>query len=245
MNALLSYDNAATIKTSGMDIAWNWFKPIGEANLGFSLQATILDYYKTKQSPAPFDVETDWAGSLGPNLSGTNAGAYDYRLFGSVNYSRNDWNVALRWRHLPSVFTAQYATQQAIKKNNASVAAGGAGILLGYTPTTEYESNDYNLFDLSFGWDINDTLSFRGGITNLFDTDPEFVGREHGISNRHQSGGCLSEPRRRYLAAGLPSPARLQSDRHGGRRAGRWTPYNAGYYDTLGRRFFVGLSMQF
>ena len=40
--------------------------------VGIQLQATWLDYYTTKQSPAAFDVETEWKGSLGPNLSGTN-----------------------------------------------------------------------------------------------------------------------------------------------------------------------------
>jgi outer membrane cobalamin receptor len=244
LNALLSYSNQATIKTSGMDVAWNWFKPIGSGNLGFNLQATILDYYKTKQSPAPFDIETDWAGSLGPQLSGTNGGAYDYRLFGSVNYSRNDWNVGLRWRHLPSAFSAGYATQQAQKKNNAAVAAGGPGIMLSYTPTTEYESADYNLFDLSFGWNINDTLSFRGGITNLFDTEPEMVGGTKGYpvgtdltqvceglgfpngagTTAAQSQGC-QDP----LSYSLPG----------------YVAYNPGYYDTLGRRFFIGLSVSF
>ena len=43
----------------------------------------VLDYYKTKASPLPFDVETDWAGTLGPNLTGTNPGAYGYRLITS------------------------------------------------------------------------------------------------------------------------------------------------------------------
>ena len=139
LSALVSYDNQATISTSGMDVAWNWLKDVGSGSLNFNLQATILDYYETKQSPAPFDVETDWAGSLGPavTLTGTNSGAYDYRLFGSVNYARNNWNLALRMRYLPSVFTAQYQTQQAIKQNNADVIAGGPGIQLSYTPTTD------------------------------------------------------------------------------------------------------------
>lgn len=237
LNALLSYDNAATIKTSGMDIGWNWFKPIGGANLGFSLQATILDYYKTKQSPAPFDVETDWAGSLGPTLSGTNGGAYDYRLFGSVNYSRNDWNVALRWRHLPSTFSAAYATQQAQKANNAAVAGGAPGILLSYTPTTEYESNAYNLFDLSFGWNINDTLSFRGGITNVFDTEPEMVGGSNGYPIGTNLAGVCSE-----LGGGTAPPGCTNPFAYS---LPGYVSYNPGYYDTLGRRFFVGLSMQF
>ena len=222
LSALVSYDNQATISTSGMDVAWNWNKDVGSSgSLNFNLQATILDYYETKQSPAPFDVETDWAGSLGPaaSLTGTNSGAYDYRLFGSVNYARNNWNLALRMRYLPSVFTAQYQSQQAIKENNAAVVAGGPGIQLSYTPTTEYESNDYSIFDLSFGWNINDMISLRGGITNLFDTEPEVVGVEHGISDRHQLAGCL--PRSRATPAGLPGPPCIQPARRGRRRAGR------------------------
>ena len=186
-------------------------------------------------------------GLAGPaHLSGTNRGAYDYRLFGSVNYSRNDWNVALRWRYLPSVFTAQYATQQAIKENNARVAAGGPGILLSYTPTTEFESNDYNLFDLSFGWDINDTLSFRGGITNLFDTEPEIVGAQHGLSGRHRLGETSAQGSGFANSAGLPNPLAFSAARTRARSAcRRYIAYNPGYYDTLGRRFFIGLSMQF
>jgi outer membrane receptor protein involved in Fe transport len=235
LSAQLSYDNQATIKTSGLDIAWNWFRPLaGQGTLGFNLSATILDYYKTKTSPASFDVETDWKGSLGPTLTGTNGGAYDYRLFGSVNYSRNDWNVGLRWRHLPSVWTAGYASQQAIKENNAAVTAGGPGILLGYTPTTEIESSSYDIFDLSFGLRINDTLSFRGGITNLFDTEPEVVGASTG----YPLGTTLTS-----VCTDLGSPPGCQNPLgYSLPGSGSW---NAGYYDTVGRRFFVGLSMQF
>ena len=83
----VSYDNQATIETAGADVALNWNFPLRNGNgLLWSSQATFLDYYETKQSPAVFDVLTDWAGSLGPNLSGTNPGAYDYRLFSSLGY---------------------------------------------------------------------------------------------------------------------------------------------------------------
>jgi outer membrane cobalamin receptor len=234
LNALLSYDNQATIETSGVDVAWNWRKPLSAANLNFNLQATILDYYKTKQSPAPFDVETDWKGSLGPTLTGTNPGAYDYRLFGSVNYARNNWNVGLRLRYLPGVYTAGYASQQAIKENNASVAAGGPGILLNYTPSTEYKSNSYGLFDLSFGFNVNQTVAVRGGITNLFDTEPEVVGASTGRPVGTNLGSVCSD---------LGSPPGCQNPfSYSLPGAGSYQP---GYYDTLGRRFFVGMSLQF
>jgi iron complex outermembrane receptor protein len=87
LNTLVSYDNQATIETSGFDIGLNWSAGLSDlgfdlpGGLGASLNATILDYYRTKQSPAVYDVETEWKGSLGPNLSGTNGGAYDYRLW--------------------------------------------------------------------------------------------------------------------------------------------------------------------
>jgi len=239
LNAMLSYDNQATIKTSGMDIAWNWLKPLSNASLNFNLQATVLNEYKTKASPAPFDPEIDWKGSLGPiGLTGTNPGAFDYRLFGSVGYSRNNWNVSLRWRHLPSVWSATYAQQQAIKENNARVAAGGPGIMLSWTPTTEIKSDDYNVFDLSFRWDLTDAITLRGGVTNLFDTEPEVVGRSTGY------------PIGTDLTSVCDSLGYTASNRQGCQNPFGYSlpgagTMNPGYYDTLGRRYFVGLSMRF
>jgi outer membrane receptor protein involved in Fe transport len=236
LNTLLSYDNQATINTSGMDVALSWFKPLdGQgATLGFNVQATILDSYRTKTSPANFDVETEWKGSLGPTLSGTNGGAYDYRLFGSVNYSRDKWNVGLRWRHLPSVWSAGHASQEAIKENNASVAAGGPGILLSYTPSTEIKANSYDVFDLSFGMNFNEKLSLRGGITNLFDTEPEVVGASTGYGTDTTLGSVCSD---------LGSPPGCQNPfGYSLPGSGSWNP---GYYDTMGRRFFVGLGLRF
>ena len=66
----------------------------------------------------------DWKGSLGPSATTSlNNGAYDYRTFTTVNYGRNDWNLALRWRHLP---TAIDAAQAVINSNiEAGLAAPG------------------------------------------------------------------------------------------------------------------------
>lgn len=238
LTSSVSYDNQATIKTQGIDIGINWFADLQElvslpGQLGISMQATILDYYKTKQSPAVFDVETDWAGSLGPNLSGTNAGAYDYRLFGSLSYSLNDWSVNLRWRHLPEVWTAGYASQQAIERNNANVAGGGAGILLGYTPNTEIKTDSYNIFDFSFNWNINETVALRGGITNLLDREPELVGQTEGYGpGTTLSAVCGGAPGcQNPFGYSLPTAGPAFS--------------SPGYYDTIGRRYFVGVKATF
>lgn len=233
----LSYDNQATIETSGMDISLNWLLNLQDlgmdvpGNIGFNMQATVLDEYVTKQSPAQFDPETDWAGSLGPTLTGTNGGAYDYRLFGTLSYSTNNWNVGLRWRHLPSVYTAGYASQQAIIQNNQRVANGGDGIPLGYTPTTEIESDSYNIFDLNFRWNISSMLSLRGGITNVFDSEPELVGRTEGYPpGTDLNSVCGDTP-------GCQNPTDYSLPGVGS--------YNAGYYETMGRSYFLGMSVRF
>ena len=246
LSSLVSYDNLATIKTSGVDVAWNWAKPIGAANLNFNLQATILDEYKTKASPAPFDVETEWKGSLGPTgLTGTNPGAYEYRLFGSVNYARPNWNVALRMRYLPSVVSALQATENAIKENNARVAAGGSGMMLSWTPRTEVKSDDYALFDLSFGWNLNDMISLRGGITNLFDTEPEQVGYQSGYPTSLGTLANVCTDRGYPNGAGTTPAQSLGCTNPFAYSVPTFVTYNPGYYDTLGRRFFLGMSVRF
>ncbi|HEX6999274.1 MAG TPA: TonB-dependent receptor [Gammaproteobacteria bacterium] len=232
----VSYDNQATIETAGMDIALNWFTPLrGPGTLGVNLQATYLDYYRTKQSPAVFDVVTDWKGSLGPTLTGTNGGAYDYRLFSSLSYSRPNWTVNLRWRYLPSVWSANHASQQAIIENNARVTAGGPGVILGYTPSTEIKTDSYSVFDLSFNYNINEQITLRGGITNLLDTDPEFSNQTRGFPpGVPLDSYCNGAP-------GCQNPTSYQAVNGAGGAA----ILNGGYYDLLGRRFFVGLNVRF
>jgi outer membrane receptor protein involved in Fe transport len=216
--------------------------------VGVQLQATWLDYYETKQSPADFDVLTEWKGSLGPNLAGTNPGAYDYRLFSTFTYFRNDWSVNLRWRYLPKVFTAQYASLQAIIDNNARVAAGGSGLILSYTPSTvggenrdaratEIETDSYSVFDMSFSWDVTDTIRFRGGITNLLDEDPLEVGSMTGYPiGTNLAAICGGAP-------GCVAPTAYTLPQTGS--ISGFGTNQAGYYDTVGRRYFVGFDVRF
>lgn len=238
----LEYDNQATIETSGIDIALNWRAQLGElgtglpGGVGVNVQASWIDYYKTKQSPLAHDVETDWAGSLGPNLAGTNPGAYRFRLFTNFSYFWNDWSVSLRWRYLPSVWGVGQASERAIIRNNALVAAGAPGIVLGYTPSTAFKIKSYNVFDLSFNWSINDTFSLRGGINNIMDKHANVSAATAGYpfgtdltavcNTEEQALGCRDPSG--YSAAN-PSTGTT----------------SAGYYDTLGRRFFLGVKARF
>jgi outer membrane receptor protein involved in Fe transport len=243
LSTTLSYDNQATIQTSGLDVSFNWFWDFAglgfdavPGTIGFSLQATILDSYKTRQSPAPYDVEIEWKGSMGPNLPGTQGGSYDYRLFGTLTYNntQDNWSVSLRTRYLPKVYSAGYAEQQALKANNAAYTAGGNRLLLGYTPSTEIQTDSYTIFDWSGTWDINETFSLRFGITNLFDTaPPDFASSSGYAPGMDLTTVCSAEA----LTKGCRNPTSHSLYTRGG--------FMGGYYDTLGRRYFMGLKVRF
>jgi outer membrane receptor protein involved in Fe transport len=180
-----------------------------------------------------FDVEIEWAGSLGPSLTGTNPGAYDYRMFSSLTYYNDNWSVGLRWRHLPSVISANQAKQNALVANNARAAAGGGGVPLSYTPITDVGIGSYDIFDMSFNWTVNEAITLRAGITNLFDTSPEITGRTTG----YEPGTDLSS-----VCGGAPGCVNPTGYELASSGAGITSP---GYYDVLGRRFFLGMKARF
>jgi hypothetical protein len=65
-------------------------------------------------------------------------------------------------------------------KGGQHVAATGEGRMLTYTPSTAIQADAYSIFDLSFNWSINNTLSLRAGIDNLFDKQPAITGASYG-----------------------------------------------------------------
>ena len=242
---LLTYTNQATIGTAGVDLQLNWFAQLSDLGLKlpggllFNSQDTLLMYYKTKQSPTAFDVDINWKDSLGPNLAGTNGGAYGYRLNATLGYVLPSFTFNLRWRFLPSVNTANHAAQQAIIKNDQQVAAGGAGTLLGYIPNTDVAAPHWQAVDMSFTWNLSRIFQVRGGINNLFNKAPPISGTVFG------SGATRGFPVGTNLSAvcggapGCQNPTAysLPNDGHG--------QTNAGYYDVFGRTFFLGLKARF
>jgi outer membrane receptor protein involved in Fe transport len=248
----LAYDNLATISTSGIDVQMNWRADLADlgaskipGNVGLNVTATFLNYYKTKASPLDVDVETDWKGTLGPNLSGTNPGSYDYRINTSLSYRVNPFSFSLRWRFLPGVWGAAIATQKAIIANNERVVATGEGRMLTYTPSTAVKVASYSIFDLSFNWTMNDTLSLRAGIDNLLDRQPALTGRNLGrpynpaLSAAENDAALASVCSAEALTKGCQNPTNYSLSNPG------WGSTSAGFYDTLGRRYYIGLKANF
>ncbi|MDY6983346.1 MAG: hypothetical protein SV422_09670, partial [Pseudomonadota bacterium] len=82
-------------------------------------------------------------------------------------------------------------------------------------------------------WTINEMLTLRGGITNLLDTEPEITGRTTGF----EPGTDLTA-----VCGGAPGCVNPTAPVLGSTGAGITNP---GYYDVLGRRFFLGMKARF
>ncbi len=145
----VSYTNLSRLETRGVDLQLDWGRDLGPGAINVSFLASYLDSMKTAVDPsAPL---LDYKGTFGPNnVSGVQGGAYDYRTFTTVGYLQNNWRLSLRWRHLPEIDPAAIVTDP----NTLTLS----------TPS-------YNIFDLSGGYDISESMSLRFGIDNLFDKD--------------------------------------------------------------------------
>ncbi len=245
----VSNANQAFIKTSGYDFAVNWtsqFEDIGiglPGGLGLNAQLTYLDSYVTGDSVGA--LTTEWKGTTGPAGYGTNGGAYDWRLFGTVSYFLDNWSASLRWRHLPEVYGVNVAQQKATLANNVAVAGGAPGFIRSFTPNTSLPTDAYDVFDLSGGWQVNDMVSLRAGINNLFDKDPPPSGASTGFpigtdvaavcapfgGDTNVGNAAVFGP----LGCNAPTSPSLSNP---GTAA-------AGFYDVNGRSFFVGLKLTY
>ncbi len=251
LSTLLSYDNQAWVKTRGVDFTFNWSGDLADMGLSaipgalnFSVTGSWLDSYKTKTSPAPFDPVVEWKGSLGPTLNSFNGGSYDYRLFTSLGWNLPSFGVNVRWRHLPEVEPAAKATVRANMANNVAVAAGAPGLTLGYTPSVLYNIKQFDQFDLSAYWNINATLSMRFGIDNVFDVQPPSVARSAGRPYDYGTTAAANQARLAGTCTGATVPGCVNPTAYSLPTSGLGST-NGGFYDVLGRRYFVGVKARF
>jgi outer membrane receptor protein involved in Fe transport len=178
----VSYSNNASVETSGLDVQLNWGTDLAGGNLNVNFLASYLDSFKTRLNPsAPW---TEWKGTFGPaGLSGVNAGSFDYRTFTTVGFSRGDWNLALRWRHLPSI------------EPSAIVSNPNTNII---------DTPSYDMFDLSGGFTVRENWQLRYGIDNLFDEEPLFTNATRFTRGTAVNGGFYDVlGRRAYVGLAL------------------------------------------
>ncbi len=180
------YLNTGIIETSGVDIETSWVKDLASGSFYLNNVVSYLDKFDTQTTAT--DPVFHYKGTLGGLVGSGGAGQFDYRLNSTVGYrfGGGKSDVGLRWRYLPEVENAAFVTNPA---------------------TNILPTKAYSEFDLFAGYTVNERFTLRGGIDNLFDTDPAVVGATPTDSNSSST---------------LPA-----------------------YYDTLGRRIYVGVKMQF
>lgn len=191
------FQNLGLIKTSGVDVNLNW--AAGLADLGFNAPGSLalnmsvsrLFEFKAQEFPTAQPLEN--AGTL------ARGGMFDWRMVTTLRYMHNNWDLALNWRHLPAVDSAQKVTD----------------------PTTSIKGADaYDIFNLTGNINLSETLAISGGIDNLFNADPERIGAGQVLNISGVNGGGT------VVLNGAGSTS-------------------AGYYDVLGRRYFVNVKLRF
>ena len=174
------YLNLGGVETSGFDAQINWqFDALG-GKVNLNTVVNYLSYFRDQQSvSAPVIDRTTTLSGLGGGAGGN----YRYRLFTTANYMRNNWSAGLRHNFLPAIKAGAYATNHA---------------------TTVQGASSYSNFGAFGSYTLSKHVSLRGGIDNLFDTDPKIVGRQAGVTNAMGSTSPgFYDPigRRFYLAA--------------------------------------------
>jgi iron complex outermembrane recepter protein len=163
----VSYVNAAFAQVSGVDITADWRTTLAGGQFGVNFMISSLINEKTQDTASQPVI--DWKGSLGPSATTSlNNGAYDYRTFTTVNYGRDRWNLALRWRHLPTAIDAA----QAVINSNIEAGLAAPGTL----STGLGAQSAYDVFDFSGGFNMSKRMELRYGVDNLFDTPPVCTG---------------------------------------------------------------------
>jgi iron complex outermembrane receptor protein len=151
--------NLATIDTSGVDVTLDWRIPLSLAwkklpgTFSLSVNSTFLGNYDTTSAPGA--AVQKWYGTRGPTLTGTDPGAYAYKINTTFGYTVGPANISVNWRHLPQV--------------NAQVP-------LGTVNNRTLPVSGYDDFDLNGFFQLPHGLQLRAGISNLFDKQPPTTG---------------------------------------------------------------------
>ena len=174
--------NTGFEQTKGLDISASYSVPMN--NWG------RLDIRSTGTYTSHFVVEPNGAN---PAIGLIGSGTYDCAgLFGAVcgvptphwrSTTRFTWvtpwklSTSLNWR-----FIGQ--TKVDVNEGNALVNSG-----YGVLDTIDSKTKAMNYFDLSFQWKVKDGYTLRGGVNNVFDTNPPHGDSTNlGVYNANSNG---------------------------------------------------------
>ncbi|MGZ3276088.1 MAG: TonB-dependent receptor domain-containing protein [Caulobacteraceae bacterium] len=165
-NGLAPYVNLGGIKTSGVDVQFDWSVDFKDSGLGLpgGLSANFvmnwLDRYAYQASPTGGFV--NYAGTTGNATTG--GVQFKYRTYTTFTYFDGPGTLGISWQHLPSTKSSDHVTNPA---------------------STLLPVDSYDLFDLFASWKITDGYRVRAGVDNLFDKEPPVVGADPTNTTRN------------------------------------------------------------
>ncbi len=175
----LAYTNTGLATVAGVDIAFNMTKQFSFGGLNVNIVANKNIESTTQDSPvAP---ERDWSGTQGCGLQ-IQCQGYDYRLFTTLNFFKDNWGMSLRHQYWPEIKAAACIT-----------APTGAPCYYGGVQT------DYHLFALSGNYQFGENYTLRVGIENLLDKEPPMNKGDPTVNPfptapTHVGGGATYDP---------------------------------------------------
>ncbi|HZV19894.1 MAG TPA: TonB-dependent receptor [Sphingobium sp.] len=168
-NLSLTYLNSGRFQTSGLDFQLDWAKDIGPGRFSFN---SVLNYVLSMKSVELAALPlVEYVGTVGPTQNGLDGGAFRWKLFTTFGYSVGPVNLALQWRHLPSV-----RVEQAAISPNTPLRGAGA----------------YDLFNLNGSVKVTRDATFRFGVDNLFNKAPPLFNVNSAPTAGNLAGGSYN-----------------------------------------------------
>ncbi|HEY8519695.1 MAG TPA: TonB-dependent receptor [Gammaproteobacteria bacterium] len=230
-NIDLTYTNAGRAEVSGVDLQINWSRML--AGGLFNLNS-VMNYAIKQETQDREDLPVrDWVGTLGPCALQLQCQGYEYRIFTTASFSRNAWSIQLRHQFWPDTLPGGCAKPVAAPQPGQIHDACEVALLTGGGVRENYQ-----LFSLSASYRFGDRYTLAVGIDNLLDEKPPRTGANPYIARDGSNGVDLTTG----LPASLnnlpyPLPATYTA---GGLGTGMGATY-----DTLGRRGFISVTMDF
>jgi outer membrane receptor protein involved in Fe transport len=176
--------NVGYLKTSGLDFELNYRTPFSRfgwengGSLAVSFNGTyLMDLSTNPGIPPSSGTATDYncAGFYGLSTCATPNPKWRHRLRVTWTTPWSGFELSGAWRYYGAV------EAQGLSSNP---------YLAGSTPTTTADARiaAQNYFDLSAQWKVQDHVTFRLGVNNVFDKDPPLVGSSVGGTDTRFNG---------------------------------------------------------
>jgi iron complex outermembrane receptor protein len=156
--------NLGQFNVTGIDLQFDWRLHLADIGLPDEGQLSIgsaVSYLSSFEIQAlPGAPTYDFAGTWGTAIEANAGQAHpEWKAASSITYSRANWNVGLRWRHMSEMM------------NSARVTS----------PTSTARGVDaYDVFDLNARVTLPYETTVRFTVTNLFNKEPPQVGDVRG-----------------------------------------------------------------